>query len=53
MLWKWFLMLGSLTCLIIGFIEAGGEGLLWVVMGWMLRIEFIIQKHREEVEEEE
>ena len=41
------------TCFVIGFVEAGEEGLLWVMMGWMLRIEFILQKHREEVEEDE
>ncbi len=48
MIWKWFLVLGALTCFIIGIVEAGGEGLLWIMMGWMLRIEFIIRYREEE-----
>ena len=48
MVWKWFLMLGALTCFIIGFWEAGEEGLLWIIMGWCLRIEFIMRYREEE-----
>ena len=44
--WKIGLVIGSTACFFMGFLIFGEEGLLWMIMGWILRLEFLLESKK-------